>query len=161
MANTKKRCSICGRWYRPDPRTRGHQVSCGQASCRKERKRRANKSWQIRHPGYDTSRQAKKRDWAQAYPDYWRQYREKHPAYAARDNKRRRERWERAQNAANQDAIAKISVEQLASIPRYEPPTAANQDMMDRRVDMVVDCLLGVVRAANQDSISASSRSMP
>lgn len=161
MEHTKKRCSICGRWYQPDPRTRGHQVSCGQASCRKERKRRANKSWQKRHPGYDKSRQAKKRDWAQAYPDYWQHYRQAHPAYAERERRRMQAVRDQAQNVANQDAIAHIAVEQLASIPRYDPQNAANQDVMDRRVDQVIDCLLGIGRAANQDSILRVPRGMP
>ncbi len=160
MRNVKKRCSMCGRWYQPDKRTRQHQTCCRQARCRKKRKACANKSWRTRHPGYDKSRKLKKRDWAQK-GHYWRQYRQTHPAYVQRDNQRRRASRRRAKNAANQDAMRKISVEQLVSIPRCEPQNAANQALMDRRVDRVVDCLLDMLCAARQDGISTMPRSMP
>jgi len=157
----KKRCCICHEWYEPDPRTAKHQTCCDKKSCGTERKRRASKSWQVRHPGYDQSRTAKKRDWAQAYPDYWQHYRQTHPEYVQRDNQRRRASRERAKNAANQDAIAKISVEQLASIPRSGSQNAANQALMDRRVDQVIDWLVSQVSAARQDGIVLHRPGMP
>lgn len=157
----KKQCCICHAWYEPDLRTCRHQTCCSKESCRKERKRRANKSWQVRHPGYDQSRNAKKRDWAQAYPDYWQLYRQDHPEYVLRDNQRRKKSHKRAKNAANQDAIATISVEQLAGIPRFEPQNAANQVVMDRRVDQVIDWLVSQVRAARQDGIVMHRPGMP
>lgn len=160
MSNSKKRCSICSRWYRPDKRTQQHQTCCRKASCRKKRKARANKSWRTRHPGYDQSRKLKKRDWAQKN-DYWRRYRHKHPAYCDRDNRRRKASRNRLQNAANQDAIRKISVDKLKSIPPCEPEYAANQDMMDRRVDKLVNYLLWKEHAANQNSMVCLGRDKP
>ena len=161
MKNPKKRCSVCGKWFRPDKRTLKHQTCCRKASCRKKRKARANKSWRTRHPGYDKSRRLKKRDWAQKYPDYWRRYRQEHPEYRARDNRRRQTSRKRAQNAANQDAIQEMSVEKLRSIPLCEPECAANQDVMDRRVDEIVNYLLWKEHAANRDGMVCLSRGMP
>ncbi len=157
----KKRCCICHEWYEPDPRTVKHQTCCSKESCGTERKRRANKSWQIRHPGYDQSRTAKKRDWAQAYPDYWQQYRQDHPEYQEREKQRMQAVRDHAQNVANQDAIAKISVEQLSGIPRFEPSNVANQAMMDRRLDRVIDWLIERENVARQDGIVLRRSGMP
>jgi hypothetical protein len=57
---------------------------------------------------YDASRQGKKRTWAQAYPDYWRQYRAAHPAYVERNRAATRERKGASRlRFANQDAITR------------------------------------------------------
>ncbi len=73
-----------------------------------------------------------------------------------RDNRRRKKGRDRAKNAAKQDAIGKISVEELASIPRWTPENAAKQDVMDRRVDTLLDWFLCRMRAAKQDGIELS-----
>ena len=161
MRNPKKRCSICGRWYRPDKRTRQHQTCCSKASCKKKRKARANKSWRTRHHGYDESRRLKKRDWAQKNDDYWRRYRQEHPEYRARDNRRRQASRDRVKRAANQDTIREKAVEKLRSIPLCEPEYAANQDVMDRRVDELVSYLLWKERAARQNGMVCLGRDKP
>jgi hypothetical protein len=68
---------------------------------------------------------------------------------------------DRAANVANQDAIAKIAVEQLTSIPRCEQQNVANQAVMDRRVDTVVEYLLWKERVANQDGIEILLPGLP
>ena len=47
-----KRCEFCGRDFTVDRRAGDKQKACGQPECRKERKRRAQKSWREKNPGY-------------------------------------------------------------------------------------------------------------
>ncbi len=150
--NPRKRCAICHSWYKPDERTMGHQTCCEKPSCRKERKKRNNKSWQLRHPEYDKFRKLKKRDWAQK-EDYWCTYRQEHAVYRAREKLRMQRNRDRVKNVANQDAIGNIFVEKLKSIQRDEPKNVANQVMMSRRINSLIDCLVWRVRVANQAGI--------
>jgi len=160
MKNPKKRCRMCGGWYQPDKRTRKHQISCHKTKCRKKRKAQANKSWRTRHPGYDTSRKLKKRDWAQKNGDYWRRYRQKHPEYRAREKQRMQANRERAKNVANQDAISDMFVEKLKSIQCDDLKNVANQDVMVRRLNSLIDCLVWKTLVARQDGIAVVARGM-
>ena len=45
-------CSICGKWFYPDPRLGKRQATCGAEKCRRERKRRQQAAWSARNPGY-------------------------------------------------------------------------------------------------------------
>lgn len=161
MRNPKKRCAICGRWYQPDNRTRRHQACCKKASCRKERKARANKSWRTRHPGYDKSRKLKKRDWAQKSDDYWRRYRQQHSEYRAREKQRMQANRDRAKNVANQDAISDMFVEKLKSIQCDDQKNVANQDLMARRINSLIDCLVWNVIVARQNGMVCLGRDKP
>ena len=161
MRNPKRRCSMCGRWYRPDTRTKKHQTCCGKTSCRKKRKARTNKSWRTRHPGYDKSRRLKKRDWAQKNGNYWRRYRQEHPEYRAQEKQRMQASRDRAKNVANQDAIGTIFVEKLKHIQSDEPKNVANQDVMARRINSLIECLVWKVLVARQDGMAGLSRGMP
>lgn len=159
--NIKRRCVICGKWYKPNARTFLVQVCCGRIKCKIERKARANKSWRARHPDYEKSRRLKKLAWIKLHPGYWKEYRNTHPSYREMDNRRRKASRKLAQNAARQDAIRESAVEKLQCIPRFEPETAARQDTMDRRVDYVVEYLLWKERAARQDGIAIHAHNDP
>jgi hypothetical protein len=56
----KRPCSVCRRWYFPDPRTRHCQKTCGRPECRREQQRRTQAQWRDRHPDYDTARRVRK-----------------------------------------------------------------------------------------------------
>jgi hypothetical protein len=108
MSVHKKRCRVCREWFMPNARTARFQKTCPRASCRRERKRQADIQWRSKNMDYDASRQGKKRTWAQAYPDYWRQYRAAHPAYVERNRAATRERKGASRlRFANQDAITR------------------------------------------------------
>ena len=161
MRKPKKRCEICHEWYEPDARTRQHQRSCGKAECRKQRKARANKSWRIRNHGYGRSRRLKMRDWAKGYPDYWQEYRQEHPEYRIRERQRMQANRDRAQNVAKQDAIGDLFVEKLKSIQCDEPTNVAKQDVMDRRLNRLIDCLVWKAHVAKQDAMVFVSGAEP
>ena len=95
----KPRCVFCRRWYKPYPAQATRQQTCGRAYCRRQLKQVLNRVWERRH---DAACRAEVnlalRVWAKGFRDYWRHYRRTHPAYVARDNKRRaralrRRRW--------------------------------------------------------------------
>ncbi len=56
MVTTRKRrgkpCSVCGRWFTPNPRVGRRQRTCGDAACRKEQKRRTQAAWARRNRHY-------------------------------------------------------------------------------------------------------------
>lgn len=149
MPIKKKRCKFCHDWFTCNPRTE-HQICCEKPECRKQRKIAAKRLWWRNNPDYDKSRADKKLKWAHRR-DYWRYYRRTHPAYAAADNKRRRKAYKDQKFSANQDAITKIAVGKLESIRNIVPNPSANQDMIARRVDVIVDYLFLKEPSANQN----------
>src|SRR5664279_4088661 len=48
----KRPCSICRRWFRPDPRVGGRQHVCGTPECQTERRQKTQARWRRRNPGY-------------------------------------------------------------------------------------------------------------
>src|SRR5271165_2358828 len=53
MPEARKRpCSICRRWFRPDPRVGFRQHACGQAECQTTRRQKTQAGWRRRNPGY-------------------------------------------------------------------------------------------------------------
>lgn len=53
MPEARKRpCSICRRWFRPDPRVGPRQHVCGQAECQTARRQKTQAGWRRRNPGY-------------------------------------------------------------------------------------------------------------
>jgi hypothetical protein len=159
MPIKKKRCQVCRRWFIPDPRT-SHQVCCDKPECRKRRKAAANKKWRLDNPRYDKSRAGKKRAWARGR-DYWRNYRRTHPNYAARDNKRRSKARRSRKCAANQAMRRKIAVGKLESLRNITPDSAANQDVIARRMEVLVEYLFPQERAANQIHTDSGPASGP
>ena len=53
MPEARKRpCTICRRWFRPDPRVGGRQRACGKPDCQTARRRKTQAHWRHRNPGY-------------------------------------------------------------------------------------------------------------
>jgi len=52
MPEARKRpCTICRRWFRPDPRAGTRQRACGNPDCQTERRQKTQESWRSRNPG--------------------------------------------------------------------------------------------------------------
>jgi hypothetical protein len=73
----QKRCVYCGRFYRPDPRTRKTQKSCSDAKCRAQRKKESQRKWVEANPGCFRGRYVKVKEWRKRHPDYQRLWRKK------------------------------------------------------------------------------------
>jgi len=49
-------CSVCGRWYMPNPRVGDRQRTCLREECRYTQQRRQQASWRRRNPSYWSAR---------------------------------------------------------------------------------------------------------
>jgi hypothetical protein len=137
---TTNRCMICAESFVPDARTRGFQKVCAKPSCRRERKRRADRQWRANNPGYSSGRAGKARAWAQAFPDYWRRYRANHPDYVQRNRGQTRARLAASRLVfAKQDAIRRDPVGYLETLRPL--PLFAKQDAMAGSIDGIVTFL--------------------
>ena len=66
-------CEVCDREFVPDPRVKDRQRVCQRLSCQLERKRRAQRAWVARNPGYFKQYyqdQKAKRDKKQTNPEH-------------------------------------------------------------------------------------------
>jgi hypothetical protein len=53
MSKARKRpCTICRRWFRPDPRVGDRQRACGKPECQTTRRQKTQANWRDRNPGY-------------------------------------------------------------------------------------------------------------
>lgn len=57
----KRPCSVCRRWFRPDPRVGLRQRACGQPDCQAVRRVQTQKSWRDRNPDYFIARRIQER----------------------------------------------------------------------------------------------------
>lgn len=105
MNQIRRRCAACGTFFLPRPQIPGQRY-CSAAECQRERRRR----WQQLHLRTDDDyRENQARScsaWSQRHSDYWRRYREAHPAYAARNRDLQRIRNQRRKLIAKMDASA-------------------------------------------------------
>ena len=51
-APRKRPCSICRRWFRPDPRVGARQRACGEADCQAARRKKTQARWRAKNPDY-------------------------------------------------------------------------------------------------------------
>jgi hypothetical protein len=79
METTKRlpqpRCSYCGRFFKPDKRTKEWQKSCQSMKCQSMRKKEAQQKWLAANSDYFTGRYADTKQWRQIHPDYQRRWR--------------------------------------------------------------------------------------
>ena len=53
MPEARKRpCTICRRWFRPNPRVGDRQRACGRPQCQTARRKKTQADWRDRNPGY-------------------------------------------------------------------------------------------------------------
>ncbi len=52
LKDCKRPCTICRRWFRPDPRIGERQRACERPECQTARRRKAQASWRRRNPDY-------------------------------------------------------------------------------------------------------------
>ena len=57
----KRPCSICRRWFQPDPRVGDRQHVCSSPKCQAARRKKTQASWRESNPDYFTARRLKQR----------------------------------------------------------------------------------------------------
>ena len=62
MPEARKRpCSICRKWFRPNPRVGTRQWACTKPDCQKARRQRTQANWRARNPDYFTGHRIQNR----------------------------------------------------------------------------------------------------
>jgi hypothetical protein len=72
---------------------------CGK-KCRRLRRRNWQRDKLLLDPDYRANQAAAQKQWLQDHPDYWREYRERHPEYAQRNKAQQRQRNRQAREPA-------------------------------------------------------------
>lgn len=88
---SEKFCQSCGKKFLPWPQIR-NQKFCSNPECQRERRRRRQAERRTRNPEQKSSDAQYFQDWSAKNPDYWKQYREAHPAYTERNRQQQKER---------------------------------------------------------------------
>lgn len=153
----KKHCEFCRQLFTPNPRTTRIQRACSSPECKKKRAASAIKAWRKRNPGYEKSRRFKINAWARSYPAYWREYREKHPDYAGKDNLRRGIRKKKRKSSAKQNAIRQSFLERFKNIKNLSAESSAKQNTIPSHINLVLDYLLWRDCSAKQDAIAMAA----
>lgn len=98
-----RQCKACRQPFRPRPQN-PDQCFCSAAACQRERRRRWQAAKRQSDPDYRDNQKRAQKAWAERHPDYWRTYREQHPAYVAHNRARQRERALGRAGVAKMDA---------------------------------------------------------
>lgn len=113
-----RRCSACGKSFRPH-RQISQQCYCPAPACQRERRRRWQQQKRRSDPDYKANQKRAQAAWRRRNPDYWRDYRRTHAEYAERNRSRQRDR----NNRRRQQLIAKKDV----SEPTFRIPSGIYQ----------------------------------
>lgn len=77
-------CAYCRRKYVKNPRVK-HQSYCGEDDCQRARKRRWQRQKMATDPDYRLNQKDCALRWRQRHLEYWRDYRDTHPAYTTQN----------------------------------------------------------------------------
>jgi hypothetical protein len=102
---TIRKCLICRKPFTPHRHVK-HQQTCSDPACQRERRRRWQQAKRKADKTYASRQQKHTEAWLQAHPDYWHEYRNRHPEYAARNREQQKSRNEtrRSKAIAKSDA---------------------------------------------------------
>lgn len=85
-----KSCECCGSSFEPVPQVPG-QSYCSRAACQRTRRQRWYQEKLVSDPDYRDNKRRSQRGWMDRNPGYWQQYRAANPEYAERNRRRQRE----------------------------------------------------------------------
>lgn len=107
-----KRCLACNQEFQAHPQV-SQQAYCSAPGCQRERRR----LWQLKKrqtdPDYLENQMRAQQSWCDSHPDYWKDYRARHPEYANKNRIQQRKR-----NKNQKEKIAKMDVSgQALSLP--------------------------------------------
>jgi hypothetical protein len=114
----ERRCAGCGKGFPPRPQV-PDQEYCGDAECRRVRRRRWQRAKRQNEADYRDNQARAQHAWARENSAYWRAYRLKHPEYAQADRERAKQRQRDCRRrGAERGAFAKMdSSKPLSTVP--------------------------------------------
>jgi len=87
----EKTCPHCKRKFTPHPAVKDQRY-CTSAGCQRARKRTWHREKLKSDPAYRENQAAAQKAWRERNRDYWRHYREHHPAYVEKNRLHQRQR---------------------------------------------------------------------
>ncbi len=102
----ERRCRYCEKTFRPS-KYQPQQAVCNEAGCQKRRRSEYRQQKLSTDEEYKQVCRDSSRKWRSRNPDYWKQYREKHPASVAqnRHKQKTRDRKRHLSNLANNTSV--------------------------------------------------------
>ena len=113
-----RRCAACAERFTPR-RNVPDQQYCSKPDCQRERRRRWQQQKLKQDSDYRANQAAAQQRWRERNPDYWRQYRQTHPDYTARNREQQRQR-----NRHRTQAAPAQSPTTLAKMDAYQDKSA-------------------------------------
>ena len=106
-----KHCAGCGEDFHPRSQT-PKQTFCAAPACQRERRRRWQQARRQHDAEYRDNQSRAQASWAARHPEYWREYRRKHPAYSERNGtmQHARDARRQARVLAKMDASTAVSL---------------------------------------------------
>lgn len=87
----RRRCAACGRLFEALPQV-PEQSYCRDPACQRERRKLWQRQRRSMDPDYQDNQARAQAEWLKRNPDYWRDYRLRHPEYTDRNRELQRQR---------------------------------------------------------------------
>ena len=102
----ERRCRYCERIFQPS-KYRPAQTVCSEPECQRRRRADYHRQKMAADPVYRQVCRDSPQKWRSRNPDYWRQYREQHPAAVERNRRRQhvRDQKRRLRDLANNNSV--------------------------------------------------------
>ena len=137
----EKRCECCKRGFIPHPAVRDQRY-CSHRDCQKARKRKWQKEKLANDSDYRANQAEAQRQWRSRNKDYWKRYREDHPAYTERNRMAQKERNRRRQPGSEIAKMEELKGETLIPSGRYRLVPLCNEGIA-KMDELIVE--LGVI----------------
>lgn len=89
--SARRRCAACGAPFRVLPQV-PDQSYCPEPACQRERRKLWQRTRRDEDPDYRDNQARAQEAWLARNPDYWREYRKRHPEYTKQNRERQRSR---------------------------------------------------------------------
>jgi hypothetical protein len=108
--NRQSRCAHCRRRFVPNPRSKTQRF-CSHTPCQRARKAKWQRDKMATDPDYQANQRDARQAWQHRHRIYWRQYRQRHPAYCERNRllQQHRDHSRRRKPLANMDVSLPVS----------------------------------------------------
>ena len=152
--NAKIQCAAphCKRLFTPDPRVK-NQRYCGEKDCQRARKRKWQKDKLAADPDYKANQRDCQKEWLQRHPNYYKQYRQNHPAYCQRNTLLQGYRNVRVRMIAKMDEFKPAPIKDPG--PFYLLPLIAKMDASAQKVLLIPMGYNPLKVIAKEDSIAS------
>ncbi len=130
-------CINCGASFIPDSRVK-EQSYCSLTFCQNRRRALWQKRKVLTDKDYKANQASAQQAWRGHNPDYWRKYRESHPAYVERNRQLQRERNRKKRGKAAFSAPSDSSVAGSVPIAGQEEESIAKRTPVIAKADAMI-----------------------